>query len=68
MNLMQSVNRNTLVIVSTCHLYLLPCAGCPLYKTEGIIGQDVLRITGMDTNYFGLGAQAAIHVNFTLWE
>ena len=28
----------------TCHLYLLSCAGYPLYNTEGIIGQDVLRI------------------------
>ena len=34
----------TLVIVSTCHLYLLSCAGYPLYNTESIIGQDVLRI------------------------
>ena len=26
------------------HLYLLSCAGYPLYSIEGIIGQDVLRI------------------------
>ena len=32
------------VVVSTCHLYLLSCAGYPLYNTESIIGQDVLRI------------------------
>ena len=34
----------TLLIVSTCNLYLLSCDGYPLYNTEGIIGQDVLRI------------------------
>ena len=34
----------TPVIVTSCHLYLLSCAGYPLCNTEGIIGQDLLRI------------------------
>ena len=45
---MQSVNT-AMVLLYSCNsehlpLYLLSCAGYPLYNTEGIIDQDVLHI------------------------
>ena len=40
----------------------------PVNLSSVILKFLMYRLTGMDTNVFGLGARTAIHVIFTLWE